>query len=113
MATVRKSLGGIRAARPRVDRAKLDSTTEQDIRRHQVEDDEDLNAVVAGLEPTVLPQVVRKKVRMTQEQFAAALRIPVATLRNWEQNRVKPDPAARALLMIVYKAPKVAFQALA
>jgi hypothetical protein len=33
--------------------------------------------------------------------FARALRIPLATLRNWEQGRVRPDPAARSLLTIV------------
>lgn len=32
----------------------------------------------------------RVKLGMTQEQFAATFDIPVATLRNWEQNRSKP-----------------------
>ncbi len=50
---------------------------------------------------------------MTQAQFARALRIPLSTLRNWEQGRVLPDPAARSLLAIVAKNPKVALRALA
>jgi putative transcriptional regulator len=50
---------------------------------------------------------------MTQAQFARALRIPLSTLRNWEQGRVLPDPAARSLLAIVAKEPKAALRALA
>jgi putative transcriptional regulator len=50
---------------------------------------------------------------MTQEQFAEALRIPLATLRNWEQGRFAMDPAAKSLLRIVAKDPKAAFKALA
>jgi transcriptional regulator with XRE-family HTH domain len=48
----------------------------------------------------------------TQEEFAKALRIPLPTLRNWEQGRVLPDPAARSLLTIVAKNPKAALKAL-
>jgi putative transcriptional regulator len=50
---------------------------------------------------------------MTQHEFAKALRIPLSTLRNWEQGRVLPDPAARSLLTIVANNPKAAFKALA
>jgi putative transcriptional regulator len=115
MATVRKSLDEIKTSRPRIDRARLKTTTEADIRRHQIEDEEDPDAEPARLswEATILPQAVRKKLGMTQEELAAALRIPVKTLRNWEQNRVKLDPAVRSLLLVVYKAPETVFQALA
>jgi putative transcriptional regulator len=50
---------------------------------------------------------------MTQEDFAKALRIPLATLRNWEQGRVGLDPAVRSLLTIVARNPEAAFAALA
>jgi putative transcriptional regulator len=59
------------------------------------------------------PRVLRKKLHMTQPEFAKALRIPLATLRNWEQGRVLPDPAARSLLTIVAKNPRAALRALA
>lgn len=49
---------------------------------------------------------------MTQEQFAAALHIPVATLRNWEQGRNAIDPAARSLLLIVARNPRAALKVL-
>jgi putative transcriptional regulator len=50
---------------------------------------------------------------MTQEQFARALRIPVATLRNWEQGRNAVDPAARSLLILVAHDPESVLSTLA
>jgi hypothetical protein len=38
---------------------------------------------------------------------------PRTFLRNWEQGRVLPDPAARSLLTIVARNPRAAFRALA
>jgi putative transcriptional regulator len=96
-----------------VDQARLDSTTEDDIRRYMIEDGEDPDAPLpTDWELVVPPQIVREKVGMTQEEFAKALRIPVGTLRNWEQRRVGLDPAVRSLLAIVYKMPE-ALKALA
>jgi putative transcriptional regulator len=97
----------------RIDRAKIDSTTEADIRRHMIEDGQDPAAGAAGFTPVIPPQVLRKRLGMTQAQFARALRIPLPTLRNWEQGRVLPDPAARSLLTIVARNPRAAFRALA
>jgi putative transcriptional regulator len=61
-----------------------------------IEDGEDPTRRLAGLAPVIPPHVLRKRLGMTQAEFARALRIPLATLRNWEQGRVFPDPAARA-----------------
>jgi putative transcriptional regulator len=113
MAIVRKSLKEIRADCPRTDRAKLTATTDEEIRRQQIADGEVPDIPVEEFEPNVLPRVVRRRLRMTQEQFATALRIPVNPLRNWEQGRVKPDPAARSLMLIVYRNPEAALAALA
>jgi putative transcriptional regulator len=57
--------------------------------------------------------VIRRRLSLTREQFAAALRIPVETFRNWEQGRKPPDPAARSLLMIVARNPEAVLAALA
>lgn len=109
----RMTLEQIKASRPRVDRAKLEATTEEDIRRHMIEDGEDPDAQPTSYEWVEPAQFIRKRLGMTQEQFAAALRIPLATLRNWEQGRVLPDPAARSLLNIVARNPQAALAALA
>ncbi len=111
MAAVRKSLEEILARKPQMDRAKIEATTDDDIAR-QIADDPDL-APELDVDAMLTPQFVRKQLGMTQEEFAAALRIPVATLRNWEQGRVMPDPAARSLLLIVARNPKAALEALA
>jgi ribosome-binding protein aMBF1 (putative translation factor) len=58
------------------------------------------------------PAVIRERIGMTQVEFAEALGIPVATLRNWEQGRVRIDPAARALFRILSRDPKRALNAL-
>ena len=55
----------------------------------------------------------RAKVRQSQAAFAAALDLPVATLRNWEQGRFDPDPAARALIRWVSRDPERALKVLA
>ena len=112
MALVRRSLEKIRRLKPRINRAKIDATTEADIRRHMREDDQ-AESQLAGFMPVIPPQLVRKQLGLTQAQFAKALRIPLSTLRNWEQGRVMPDPAARSLLTIVAKNPKAALRALA
>ena len=111
MAIVRRSLESIRRAKPRINRAKIRATTEADIRRYMREDEQD-DSDLTGFAPVFPPQLLRKKLGMTQEEFAKALRIPRATLRNWEQGRVIPDPAARSLLTIVAKNPKAALEAL-
>ena len=113
MAPIRKSLDEIRAARPKADRAKVAAVTEEDIRRHAIEDGQEPDATLEGFGLAVSPQALRRRLGMTQEEFAKALRIPLATLRNWEQGRVGLDPAVRSLLTIVARDPEAAFAALA
>jgi putative transcriptional regulator len=102
----------VRRLKPRINRAKIDATTEADIRRYMREDGQDASDI-AGFAPVIPPQLLRKRLGMTQDEFARALRVPLSTLRNWEQGRVLPDPAARSLLTIVAKNPKAALKALA
>jgi putative transcriptional regulator len=112
MAIVRRTLDHIRRVKARIDRTTIDATTEADIRRHMIEDGQE-ESDHSGFAPVIPPLVLRKRMGMTQAQFARALRIPVSTLRNWEQGRVLPDPAARSLLAIVASNPKAALKALA
>jgi putative transcriptional regulator len=112
MAVTRMTTGQIEAAGGgRVDCARLDATTEDDIRRHMIEDGEDPDA-----EPrfalSVLAQDVRRKLGLTQVAFAALLSIPVSTLRNWEQHRFTMDPAAQTLLRLIDREPEAALRAL-
>ena len=56
---------------------------------------------------------IRQKLGLSQDQFAATFRIPVGTLRDWEQHRREPDQAARAYLDVIAREPKAVQRALA
>lgn len=82
-------------ARPSaIDRVKLDATTEDDSRRYRVEDGYGDERDLGDAVETVSPSAIRRRLAMTQTEFAAALRIPVGTLRNWEQGRTAGGPLA-------------------
>jgi putative transcriptional regulator len=108
----RMTLDQIKASKPRVDRAKIRATSEEDIDRHMREDGEDPGTAPGTFVEDVPPAQIREHMGMTQVEFAETLRIPVATLRNWEQGRVRIDPAARALFRILNRDPKHALKAL-
>ena len=58
------------------------------------------------------PKVVRQALGLSQEEFAERFKIPVGTLRDWEQGRVEPDQSARACLMVIARNPKAVREAL-
>jgi putative transcriptional regulator len=49
---------------------------------------------------------------MSQQEFARVYRIPLATLKNWEQGRRQPDAPAAAYLQVIVKCPREAQEAL-
>ncbi len=49
---------------------------------------------------------LRERLGLTQEVFAERYRIPLGTLRDWEQRRKFPDAPARAYLMVIEKNPE-------
>lgn len=50
---------------------------------------------------------LRRFVGLTQSQFARAMGISVHTLRNWEQDRRRPEGPAIALLRIAARHPRI------
>ena len=57
-------------------------------------------------------KVMRRALKLTQEEFAARSRIPLGTLRDWEQGKTEPDQAARAYLRVIAHNPKAVLEAL-
>ena len=55
---------------------------------------------------------IRRRLGLTQEQFAEAFQIPLGTLRDWEQGRVEPDQAAKAYLKVIAHNPALVREAL-
>jgi putative transcriptional regulator len=58
-------------------------------------------------------KIIRRALGLTQEEFAARYRIPVGTLRDWEQRRTEPDQPARAYLTVIARDPEAVRRALA
>ena len=56
--------------------------------------------------PKVDVREVRKKMGLSQAQFATKFGFPPATLRNWEQGRAQPDAPTRVLLAVIAKHPE-------
>jgi putative transcriptional regulator len=56
---------------------------------------------------------LRQRLGMTQTEFAEAFRLPLSTLRDWEQHRSTPDAPARALLLAIERDPKAVRKLLA
>ncbi len=58
-------------------------------------------------------KAIRKALHMSQQRFAALYRIPLATLKNWEQGRRYPDAPAAAYLRAIQRRPKEVMEAVA
>jgi len=50
---------------------------------------------------------IRKRTGLSQAAFARQIGVSVATLRNWEQGRRRPDGPARVLLALLDKDPGI------
>src|ERR1035438_8253519 len=59
-----------------------------------------------GLHRVVNVKKLRERLGLTQEVFAATYRIPIGTLRDWEQRRKLPDAPARAYLTVIARNPE-------
>lgn len=55
---------------------------------------------------------IRKAVAATPKEFEARFGIPARTLEGWEQDRRRPDPAARVLLTVIEQDPEAVRRAL-
>ena len=57
-------------------------------------------------------RAIRQRLDLTQQEFATAYHIPLATLKNWEQGRRVPDAPAAAYLHVIAQRPDVIREAL-
>ena len=57
-------------------------------------------------------KTLRRALQLTQEEFATRYRIPIGTLRDWEQGRCEPDQPARAYLTVIAHDPQGVIEAL-
>lgn len=69
-------------------------------------------AQLARMKHTPRAKLIRRALGLTQEEFAARFRIPLGTLRDWEQGASEPDQAARAYLTVIARDPNAVTKAL-
>ncbi|AUX69669.1 transcriptional regulator [Porphyrobacter sp. HT-58-2] len=62
---------------------------------------------VARVHTIEVPNVkaIREGLGLSQQAFASAYHIPLATLKGWEQGRRQPDATASAYLSVIAKLP--------
>ncbi len=52
-------------------------------------------------------KAIRKRLKLTQVQFAVRYGFTVSAVRDWEQDRRRPEASARVLLKVVEKHPDI------
>ncbi len=65
-------------------------------------------AVGAVVHRVEVPDVrtLRERLSMSQQEFSRAYRIPLPTLKGWEQGRRQPDATASAFLSVIERLPQ-------
>ena len=71
-----------------------------------------LEAVNVDPMPPARVKKIRIAVAKSTREFERRFGIPAATMENWEQGRRRPDPAARALLIVIEREPSAVERAL-
>lgn len=79
-------------------------------------DPEDFDVTTQGLERAQRARIIRKTrtdLGLSQAEFAARFRVPVGTLRDWEQARVTAPDYAVAYVKVIGQHPDLVAQAVA
>ncbi|MFZ6765191.1 helix-turn-helix domain-containing protein [Pseudoroseomonas sp. WGS1072] len=116
MARVKATPESVAKALSATDWQAIDAMTDEDIAR-QIADDPDVAPDTSGMSETQVlgaqVRAVRRRLGLTQPEFAARYRIPVGTVRDWEQGRARPDQPARAYLHAISRTPDAVAAAVA
>ena len=100
---------------PKTDWRAFDAMSDDERHRAALSDPDAQPATAAQLaRARRIPSVrdLRKKLRLTQAQFAARFHIPLGTVRDWEQGAHRPDKAAQVLLKVIAADPEAVARAL-
>jgi putative transcriptional regulator len=100
---------------PKSDWRAFDAMSEEERHRAALSDPDappatEVQLVRARRVPTV--RALRKKLNLTQEEFAARFHLPLGTVRDWEQGAHRPDKAAQVLLTVIARDPDAVARAL-
>ncbi len=100
---------------PKTDWRAFDAMSEEERHRAALSDRDappatEVQLARARRVPTV--RALREKLKLTQEEFAARFRLPLGTVRDWEQGAHRPDKAAQVLLTVIANDPDAVTRAL-
>jgi putative transcriptional regulator len=101
--------------KPKHDWSRADAMTEEERHAAALSDPDGKPITEADLARTPrVPQIriIRRALKLSQEEFAERYQIPVGTLRDWEQGRKEPDAAAKAYLRVIALEPEMVHKAL-
>ena len=107
--------GTRRPIEDKTDWARLNALTEEEIEAAAVADSDNpplTETELKKLRRVPNPKEIRKRLKMTQQQFAAQFELPLGTLRDWEQGTREPDSAAKSYLRVIAKNSQAVIQAL-
>lgn len=120
MPIVRRSQAEISKGRGRVDLKRVRSTTDKDIARWIAEDPDTAPEFPRGgrvrlIYNPPLPDVkgLRKRLGLTQADFAKHFGLSRRTIEQWEQGRAIPNRPARILLAVIENDPRAVERAVA
>jgi putative transcriptional regulator len=120
MPIVRRSEREILKGRGRVDLKRLRSTTDKAIAKWIAEDPDTAPELPRGtrlrlIHNPPMPDVkgLRKKLGLTQAEFARHFGLSRRTIEQWEQGRAIPDRPARILLAVIARNPGAVERAVA
>jgi putative transcriptional regulator len=68
--------------------------------------------MLARMLPAVDVRWLRQRLGLSQRAFAQRYRLPLGTVRDWEQGRTLPDQPARVLLAVIEREPAAVSRAL-
>ncbi len=97
------------------EKARLDAMTDEELEQNALSDPDNPPLTEEELERGFAARRVRlarQAAGLSQPDFAERFQIPVATLRDWEQGRRKPDAASLAYLTVIEREPEAVVRAL-
>jgi putative transcriptional regulator len=100
-----------------IDWKRVKAMSEEEIERNARDDPDSIVPIDEATEPQLVPAmpdvaVVRRRLKLSQAEFANRFGFSVATVRNWEQGRVMADGPARVLLAVIANEPQAVIRAL-
>jgi putative transcriptional regulator len=107
----RKTLEEAEAERGFADLMKVDGTSDSEIEQ-QIAEDPDLAPPTEALPELLRVRDVRRRLGLSQREFAEKLSIPIAIVRDWERKQSPADPAIQTLLRILDRISQPAMRAL-